>query len=171
MDQLFYYSKSKNVLPGLGIHEFINDISQYKPLCKINNFRQILSNFHKLPFIYNKLTYNSIEHAFQSEKIRLVDPDVAFKFSIESKDDISKGNGLNARQNRKIIHLDKKTIEHWNKVKMKIMNAITESKIKQCKIFRDTLLATNNAQLWHIVIRQKPVRIIYLEKLRDKYKK
>ena len=170
MDKIYYYSKSKNVLPGQGVHENINNISDYNELCKINNFRKILSNFHEYPFKYNNLTYNSIEHAFQSEKIRLIDSGEAYKFCLESEHKIAKGDGLIARKNRKLIKLDKKTINHWNNIKFIIMKNITEEKIKQCDIFKQVLLKTNNCELWHIVMRSKSVRNLYLEELRAKYK-
>jgi predicted NAD-dependent protein-ADP-ribosyltransferase YbiA (DUF1768 family) len=167
MDRIYYYSRSKDVPPGKGVHEHISNIDDYRELAKISNFRKILSNFHEYPFIYNGYSYNSIEHTFQSEKIRLVDNDVAYRFTIDSGDSIGKGNGLIARKNRKIIVMEKRDILKWDKIKHGIITEITRQKIKQCKIFRDTLKATNNSQLWHIVMRSKPVRNLYLENLRS----
>lgn len=169
MDKIFYYSKSKNVLPGKGKNEYIKDINNYKELCEIDNFRKILSNFHVYPFKYNNLTYNSIEHAFQSEKIRLVNNEEAYKFCMESGHKIGMGDGLIARKSRKLIKLNKEEILYWDLIKYNIMKNITEEKIKQCDIFRKTLFYTKNCELWHIVMRSKPVRNIYLEELRNKY--
>jgi hypothetical protein len=100
-DKFYFYSKSKDVAPCKGIYETINNIKDYEEL------EEILSNFHLYPFQYKEYTYNSIEHAFQSQKIALVSPEKAYLFTIESGDDIGKGDGNIARKNRKLQILDK----------------------------------------------------------------
>jgi len=69
MDKLYYYSKSANKPVGKGVNEYIKDISKYKKLSEIKNWRKILSNFHKYTFTYENKNYNSVEHAFQARKI------------------------------------------------------------------------------------------------------
>jgi hypothetical protein len=54
------------LIAGKGKHEFVNDNSMYKELNKIDNWRKIRKNFYTEPFIYEDITYNSIEHAFQA---------------------------------------------------------------------------------------------------------
>ena len=49
----------------------------------MKNLRKILSNFHLYPFQYKEYTYNSIEHAFQSQKIALVSPEKTYLFTME----------------------------------------------------------------------------------------
>jgi hypothetical protein len=52
----------------------------------------------------------------------------------------------------------------WNSHKYKIMSDITFHKYKVCEEARLTLLATKNAQLWHIVERSsKHIHVKYLE--------
>ena len=70
-DKLCYYSKSKHVDAGSGCNEFVGNISKYSELNKIKDWRRILSNFYVEPFEYEGNIYNSVEHAFQSCKIRL----------------------------------------------------------------------------------------------------
>lgn len=167
-DKIYYYSKSRDVTVGNGIHEYIQNPKDYHILNNIPNFRKILSNFHVFPFKYGNYYYNTIEHAFQSEKMRLVDENIAFNFTYDAANVIGMGDGLLARKNRKLIKLNTDQLNHWNSIKDEIMKNITEEKIKQCEIYKTVLLATNSAQLWHIIMRGKPVRNIYLEQIRSK---
>ena len=167
-DKLYYYSKSKDVPPGKGIYETINDIKDYEELAKIKDWRKILSNFHLCPFEYKEYTYNSIEHAFQSQKIALVSPEKAYLFTIESGDDIGKGDENIARKNRKLIKLNTEILTKWNKIKNVIMYEIMLSKYKICSEAAKVLKATGKAELWHIISRSKVhYRIIQLEKIRE----
>ena len=167
-DKLYFYSKSKDVAPGKGIYETINDIKDYEELEKIKDWRKILSNFHLYPFQYKKYTYNSIEHAFQSQKIALVSPEKAYLFTIESGDDIGKGDGNIARKNRKLLILNKEILKEWNIIKNDIMYDIMLSKYKICSEAANILKKTGKAELWHIISRSKQhYRIIHLEKIRN----
>lgn len=56
-DKLFFYSKSAKVAPGKGANEQVVDASLYDPLGK--DFRQVLSNLHVAPFIFEGYTYNT----------------------------------------------------------------------------------------------------------------
>lgn len=47
-----------------------------------------------------------------------------------------------------------------------MMAEIARAKYSQCADARRVLLATRNAQLWHIVPRSKPVRFHHLEAIR-----
>jgi hypothetical protein len=49
------------------------------------------------------------------------------------------------------------------------MNKITIEKYKVCKEACFVLINTKYAQLWHIVSRSKPIRVEYLENIRDNY--
>ena len=59
-DKLCYYSASKDVFPGQGSNEYVNNGSNYEDLSKNKNWRKVLSNFHEYPFIFNekKMEYN-----------------------------------------------------------------------------------------------------------------
>ena len=54
-DILNFYSKSKDVYPGDGKHEYVENKLNYEELSKIKNWRKYLSNFHEEVFKYDKL--------------------------------------------------------------------------------------------------------------------
>lgn len=165
-DKLYFYSKSKDVAPGKGANESVEDVKVYTKLASIKDWRKILSNFHVCPFKYQGKTYNTIEHVFQSEKIKLVSPDKALLFTVESGSEIGLGDGEIARKNRKLVKLDANKLAEWGRIKDKIMADAAVEKYKVCKEAREVLKATGNAQLWHIVSRDSPVRFEHLEKIR-----
>ena len=73
------------------MNEFVKNLKDYEELSQIKDWRKILSNFYVAPFKYNGKTWNTIEHAFQSKKIELVDEKLAEKFTLESGDGIGRG--------------------------------------------------------------------------------
>lgn len=167
-DKLFFFSRSKNVAPGKGANECVQNTEQYHELSKIPHWRQQLSNFSEHgTFEYNGLKYKTIEHAFQGSKIAIVDPEVGKWFSIDSGHNIGQSPGLVARKNRKLRRLSAPQLHHWDRIKASVIQNITEAKLSQCPDYRTLLSQTQNAQLWHIQIRQKPVRCQYLELLRE----
>jgi ribA/ribD-fused uncharacterized protein len=166
-DKLFYFSKSQDKPVGKGVNEYINS-NIYKDLDEIKDWRKILSNFYEAPFIYKNKTYNTVEHAFQSEKIRLVDIDKAEWFTLESKHVIGLGDGLIARQSRKLVLLDKDKLKIWDEIRDKIMEEIMYQKFTQISIAKKVLLATEDAELWHATAREKPSRQIPLENVRNR---
>ena len=131
-DKLFYFSKSRDVLPGKGLNEIVENHLIYNDLVKIKDWRKILSNFHIFPFIYEGNTYNTIEHAFQAKKITIVDNNKALLFTIDSGHEIGLGDGLIASKNRKICKLNKEQLQLWDNIKHDIMNKITIEKYKVC---------------------------------------
>ena len=172
-DRLFFYNASANVAPGRGVHEHVADKDIYATLAKIPNWRKVLSNFHLCPFRYTDmtgkaLTYRSIEHAFQAEKIRLVDPLAAFSFSVESGTALGTGDGLAARKARKLVNLDKDKIREWDAMSRGVMKRIAEAKYQQCPEACHVLKATNDAELWHLVMRSKTHdHFTHLEQIRS----
>ena len=166
-DKLYFYSKSKNTDVGEGTNEYVNDKSKYNELNNIDNWRKILSNFHEYDFQYNGKWYRTIEHAFQSKKIELEDKEKSEWFSIDSNNDIGKGNGTIAKKNRKLVKLSNENIKKWSLIKNEIMYEISYEKYKQCLIAKEVLKETKDSELWHIVLRSKPIRFIHLEKIRE----
>lgn len=163
-DKLFFYSKSRDLPVGKGVNEIATD--DYSDLNKIKDWRKMLSNFHVSPFKYGNYTYNSIEHVFQSEKIRLVDSNKAFLFTMESGNPIGLGDGAIAQKNRKLVMLKKEDLEKWETLKNQIMKDAAMAKYQQCPEAMKMLKATKNAELWHIVSRSLPVRFTHLEDIR-----
>lgn len=167
-DRLSFFSGSKDVAPGAGKGgEVVADPSKYTKLGKIKDWRKVLSNFHMCPFEYNHNTYNTIEHVFQARKIALVDPEKAHWFTLESQHAIGQGDGLIARKNRKLVVLDNHALAQWNKKKDKVMRVAAKKKYMACEEARAVLKATNDAELWHIMPRAKPVRFEHLEQIRE----
>jgi predicted NAD-dependent protein-ADP-ribosyltransferase YbiA (DUF1768 family) len=166
-DKLCYYGKSKNVIAGKGKNEFVNDATLYSELNKIDNWRKILSNFYVEPFTYEGKRYNSVEHAFQAQKIALVDINKSELFTLDSNHLIGLGDGATAQKHRKLVVLSPSQLECWDNIKDNIMANITRQRILQSEIYSNVLRLTNRAELWHVVVRKGIIRNEYLEKLRD----
>jgi predicted NAD-dependent protein-ADP-ribosyltransferase YbiA (DUF1768 family) len=166
-DKLYFYSKSRDLPPGKGVNEIVQNAEEYTELGKIKDWRKVLSNFHVAPFEYDGYTWNTIEHVFQSKKIEIVDPQKALWFTIESGHEIGQGDGEVARKNRKLVKLSHNDLAKWATMRDKVMHDAAVDKYKACKEAATVLKATKCAQLWHIVSRSKPVRFVHLEQIRD----
>jgi len=163
-DKLFFYSKSADKKPGKGVNEVVSDPEKYKELPP--NWRRVLSNFHVYPFEFDGYMYNSIEHAFQAKKISLIDPEKAYLFTINSGHPIGTGDGLMAQKNRKLVILDRENIRIWSYTSDDWMEKAAIAKYSQCNEARYILKLTQDAELWHVVSRKKPVRFFHLENIR-----
>ena len=142
----------------------------YDELNKIHDWRRILSNLYYHEFIYDDKIYNSVEHAFQSKKIELVDKDKAYWFCKDSGHIGTSKDGSIARENRKILVLTSKELNKWNDMKDKIMYDILLAKFTQIPIAKQVLLLTHDAILLHGT-RMIPISRQYnLEKIRDELK-
>jgi predicted NAD-dependent protein-ADP-ribosyltransferase YbiA (DUF1768 family) len=166
-DKLRFYSKSADAKPGKGRGEKVADPRKYSELAAIRNWRKILSNFHVCPFVYRGLQYRTIEHAFQAEKIGLVSPLSAFLFAMDSRSDLSRGDGLEARKSRKMVILPPAELRHWDAISQGVMARIAKAKYAQCPEAQRVLLLTGTAELEHIVERRGSVRFTHLERIRN----
>lgn len=171
---LRFNSRSADHPPGRGSREHVAVPADYGPLAG-QHFRRVLSNFHVQPFTYTApeglgrlsgCRFNSIEHVFQASKIALVDPEAAFRFTLDSGDALGAGDGAMAQKNRKLVRLAPVQLARWDLVKGGIMARAAACKHAQCPEFRTVLHQTRHAQLWHIVSRQPAVRFAHLEALR-----
>jgi predicted NAD-dependent protein-ADP-ribosyltransferase YbiA (DUF1768 family) len=140
----------------------------YDELNKIHDWRRILSNLYSHEFIYDDKIYNSVEHAFQSKKIEIVDK--AYWFCKNSGNDIGMGDGLIARKNRKLIILKPEELIIWNNIKNQIMYKILLAKFTQIPIAKQVLLLTHDAILLHGAKGIPICRQIELEKVRNELK-
>ena len=165
-DKLFFYSGSVDAKPGTGVNEVVKDETRYAALASIPHWRRILSNFHVCPFKYNGKTYRTIEHAFQAAKIALANPSEAEKFTVESGDALGQGDGLAARSARKLVVLSKDQVQQWASMSRRVMEEVARAKYQQCPEAMSVLLATQDAELWHIVTRGRPDHFVHLEKIR-----
>lgn len=168
-DKLCYYSKSKNVSVGKGLHEFVSDPSLYEELNKIDNWRRILSNFYTEPFLFEGKQYNSVEHVFQSYKISIVDKDKAEYFTLDSNHLIGISDGSVAQKNRKLVILSPEQLKYWDSIKHDLMTRASLQRILQSEKYKKVLLLTGKAELWHVMVRKGIVRNKYLEELRDNF--
>ena len=69
-DRFVFYSKSADAKPGKGSGEFLSNTVSYDELDKIKDWRKMLSNFYKSPFVLDDNTWNSVEHFFHAVKYR-----------------------------------------------------------------------------------------------------
>lgn len=168
IDKLYFYSKSRDAVPGYGVNEDVESISKYDELKKIPHWRRILSNFYEVPFSYSGKMWMTVEHAFQAQKIALVDPDLAETFTIDSGKSLGMGSGLDARKARKIAILPESKLSKWNSMKHKVMEDIVEARYTQDPVGADVLIKTGDAELWHGIARGKPMRMFGHEKVRAK---
>jgi ribA/ribD-fused uncharacterized protein len=150
MDQLFFYNKSAHKPAGAGVNEHVVNPEDYLELNAIHDWRKVLSNFYASIFQYDGKSYLTVEHAFQSKKISLVDKEKADWFSVESGHEIgATADGAVARKHRKLVMLDSQNIEKWNQIKKQIMKSIIFCKFTQVPLANRVLLLTRNANLLH----------------------
>jgi ribA/ribD-fused uncharacterized protein len=167
-DILFFFSKSADKAPGKGKNE--RTTTDYSELSHISNWRKVLSNFYVSPFTWKNRTWNSVEHAFQSRKIALVDPERAEWFNLESGHAIGKGDGNMARKNRKLVILGHEKLAEWNSIKSSVMEDILYAKFSQVNLARRVLLSTKHAVLLHGV-RGPAQQQFELERVRSRLNK
>ena len=167
-DTLFFYSKSARKPAGKGANESVTNPKEYSQLNEITDWRKVLSNFYVAPFVYNGATYNTIEHALQSEKIRLVDPEKANWFSVESGNSIGQGDGFIARKNSKTFTLNEENTLKWNAIKHTVLHNLLLAKFTQVIVARHAILSTRQAALLHRSSRGGAIqRQFILEKIRS----
>lgn len=168
VDKVYFHSRSKDAAPGEGVHEFAKDEKVYDELKKIKDWRKVLSNFHFCPFTYKGYTYNTIEHVYQSQRIGLVCSEKSYLFTLESGDEIGKGDARVARKNRNMIKLGKKMLAKWEEIVDDVQYEAALSKYNACPEASKILRATGDAELWHLVSRSKThLRFTHLERLRN----
>jgi predicted NAD-dependent protein-ADP-ribosyltransferase YbiA (DUF1768 family) len=166
-DMVYFHSRSKDAIPGKGVHEYAKDENAYEELKKIKDWRKVLSNFHFHPFIYKGHTYNTIEHVYQSQRIGLVCSEKAYLFTLESGDEIGQGDARVARMNRNMIKLSKDMLKKWDAIVDEVQYEAALSKYNACLEASKILRATGEAELWHLVSRSKThLRFTHLERLR-----
>lgn len=165
-DRLYFFSGSKDVYPGKGVHEHVDDPGAYTELSKIKHWRRVLSNFHESPFEYMGYQWNTIEHAFQGVKLGLEDMDKMFQMTLNSKSDVGSGSGKDARAKRKWVVLSQTNLQRWDKMKDSVMEEIARAKFGSDIEAMTVLRLTQKAQLWHVVPRGKPVQFTHLERIR-----
>jgi len=152
-DRLTFYSKSADVIPGAGPQEIVASPMPYLALTEFAHWRRRLSNFWIAPFIWNGKRWNTVEHAFQAEKFRELDPQFYDMMSLDSNSLLSKQDGLVARQQRKHLILNYGQLKHWAEVSKELMPKLLEAKFRSCEHCAQVLMLTGEAELWHYAER------------------
>jgi len=168
MDTLQFYAFSANKKAGEGVGDIINDHSEYTKLNKITNWRRMFSSFwSEDPFVFEGNTYLSFEHAYQSSKYRINGyEEIAYKFTIESGDVISKQTGKDVQRAGRLVKLNKFEIALWDHEMRNIKNSIYNAKFTKTSRPGKALIATGNAILINAGPRIKRIRCTRLESLR-----
>ena len=165
-DRLFFFSGSKDLPPGEGANEALEDPARYLGLGQVARWRQVLSNFWVAPFTLDGRTYRTVEHAFQAAKIALADPAKALEFTVESGTPLGLGDGLAARQARKCVVLGAPQVAQWRGQSDAAMQRAMQAKFTQHAALGRVLQLTLGAELWHGAGRTRPVRMHMLEAVR-----
>ena len=155
--------------------EQVTHPDNYLELNAIPDWRKVLSNFYVFDFKAEVapdtiLTFRTIEHGFHYFKIRLADPSRAFDFALESGSELSKGDGLDAQRARKLVVLNTQQLEEWDAIKESVLYSLSKCRFSQDPLSKQVLLATRDAQLWHIVPQRNPIRFTHLEQVREELK-
>jgi hypothetical protein len=174
-DLLFFYSKSKDLPVGSHTRkwqEYVTCPDDYLELNAIPDWRKVLSNFYMFDFKAEVapdtiLTFRTIEHGFHYFKIKIADPYRAFDFALESGSKLSKGDGIDARRARKLVVLNTQQLEEWDAIKEFVLYSLSKCRYSQDPLSKQVLLATRDAQLWHIASRSAPIRFTHLERVRE----
>jgi len=163
-DILLFHSKSKDLPAGSYTRkwqEYVTYPEDYIELNSIPDWRKVLSNFYVFDFKAEVapdtiLTFRTIEHGFHYFKIRLADPYRSFDFALESGSKLSRGDGLDARRARKLVVLSPQQLQEWDAIKEFVLYSLSKCRFSQDPLSKQVLLATRDAQLWHIVSRRNP---------------
>lgn len=138
-DRLAFFSRSRDVAPGKGVREHVNNRPDFDRLVKIPNWRRFLSASHEFPFVWNSSTWTSVDEAYQQAQAGLADKDGK--------------------------RLSKHMQTQWDMIKDEIYYEIFKEKIVQCKTACSVLSATRTAELWCLE-NKKPSRCHVLERIR-----
>ena len=176
-DTVFYFhSGSANKKPGKAIGKTIQekikdeDISKFKELEKIKDWRKVLSNFYTKPkedekvvplFELDGLKWASVEHYYHANKFKKNNPDFYRLFAINSgsqiMDDPKKALGAGGKTGRikgkqfrpREIVMDEDFEDGKNKEI--VMEKGQQAKFEQDELAKQVLLATKDAKLVHYI--------------------
>ncbi|HAS44809.1 MAG TPA: hypothetical protein DCS93_30295 [Microscillaceae bacterium] len=152
-DRFVFYSKSADIAPGSGTHEFVAEQSKYINLAATPHWRRILGNFYECAFVYENRTYYTLEHALQAKKFQAIDQILFESFAQESQSALAFQGGVEARKMRKTIMLTPAQLAKWDQEKIAHVENMQWAKFSQCIKAREVLLATQQAELWHFLAR------------------
>lgn len=167
-DALAFYSKSRAVPAGRGAQE---RVAKGRAYALPPNFRQVLSNFARTPLVFDGKTYETVEHAFHAEKLRQAGyPAAAAKFEPRHEDYVGADPAAakKAGGKRGLVKLTPSQIAAWSGSWADVMHRLWAAKFTPPGAPRDVLLATGDAELWHLLGRGGKERWFALEELRGR---
>jgi predicted NAD-dependent protein-ADP-ribosyltransferase YbiA (DUF1768 family) len=169
-DTLQFYAFSADKKAGKGSGDVVADETVYRELNEIKNWRRMFSSFWaEDPFTFERKTYLSYEHAYQTAKYKINGyEEIANNFCLESGHEISRLTGKEVQ--RRIVKLNGKEIEKWDSNVGDIKNAIYRAKFTLNSNPGKALLATKNAILINAGPRIKKIHCTRLEILREELK-
>jgi hypothetical protein len=169
-----YCVKSVDKFPGEGIGEecCMDEKNEFHPLTKIKNWRRILSNQHvcSKPIFYQNKRFRSVIHAYEYSKFVFYGHiNTANLFSLESRSELSKGDGIDAKLCSKLnqSQITDKMKTEWKLKKHACMFNILKCKFSQCSNAKRVLLLTKDAELYHYEGKLNIRRSIELEYIRE----
>ena len=178
-----FYSKSVDKpLPGKGAGEVISasEVSAYKELAHIPDWRKKLSNFWPAPFTLDGHKWQSVEHYYQGSKYKRDNPEFYLQFSLDSGSALSKdpamAKGAGGKSGKylkeRIRPLNKygknMTVDEdfFSKRSSKEMEAAQYAKFTQNADLKELLKATKKAKLQHFSRGSPPIVFYDLMRVR-----
>lgn len=167
-DCLVFHSKSADHVPGKGAHEKVARPGDYVALSKIKKWRERMSNFAHWHFARKMRnvkgnptwTFDSVEAAFQAEKIALADEKKAQRFCAHGFGGHG-WTGAEARGQRKLVRLNKEQLAQWDGMSADIMKELHEQRVQEDSVLSRILSLTGTARLLHLErIRGKPSNLV-----------
>ena len=130
------------------------------------NHRKMLSNFWTgSPFKIDGNWFKTIEHGYHYNKAMLFFPDRASRYISGGDLADAEPNEVKRSTNKRFMPLNRIQLLQWSKMSEAVLAELAKAQYTQNPNMRDMLLATGDAQLWH-VLRGKRQRFNWLEKLR-----
>lgn len=175
----YYIKSSGKSLPGKGAGEKIKieDITKYKELGKIPEWRKKLSNEWVQPFELDGHTWNSVEHYYNASKFKNTSKDFYLSFAIDvnPNDDISTdpfmakgaGSATGKYKNKQIRPKNIKIDPKFEDYKDEILNKALYAKFNQNKELKQLLKETKDAKLQEFVQGNPPIVSIELMRIRE----
>ena len=179
-DKLVFFFKSDDDLPGRGVKEHINIITEYENLSKFKNWRQMLSDFYISPFIVDDEEWVSVDHFIHACKFRqLKDPNYLMYYKtftsnggeMWSKDTtLAWFAGQAGKKNREgkkynTVKLNNRVPQNIDPrpdfiskhIDKKAMTIARFAKFSQNEELKNALLETKDADLFHLIMyKDKP---------------
>jgi len=171
----YFYSTSRNVAPGKGKEEKLPKEfeNEYIELSQIKDWRKKLSNLAESPFELDNLHWYSVEHYYQASKFKKNNNAFYRTFSLDSGSVLSTNPNMakaaggktglyqKERLRDKKIKVDPDFFDGPQPRVKKEMYMAQYAKFSQNEDMRKLLLATKDANLFHMLTRSSEPQVFY----------